>query len=783
MTYLETAEIVDSLYHSTPIEAAEEILKQKRFKFRPTISTQSDNVGNETAKFFMSFSREKFNDFSIRAGDWHVTFCFDRKLLKTRYKFKPIDYWGQRSKRNYYGIGNSESEERLLSSKPYLDFSKMPKLITGIHIFTSDMDISGRQERYQKIILGRTINIIKHAKILKIPVFLYDDKKAYHSQNKTKAISINKLVENYKKVVTKLFPEIELHHGNPGGDWLKYEQQRVIDKANQRTDLIGKRFLFGSTTLQANNVVLPIKFLESINIKGALNEERHRGDPKYDALDKLIKEKGWEPEKHPIMIWVNHLGEPYIYEGNTRYSYAKNNYKDYIVAEIQWKNGGELIEGPFNPDNIKNIVKIEQRKNSSPYRSSSTRDNYTGERIKAYIQLLSINDVKKLSKRARKILFDLDKGYFMDDMINSLQADLHNENKNPNSVYRPMIENLTKLMGKNKLNGLGALHKMLAKKWSPLLEKHRNDMKKRYNERKNLMKKSEVKAYNVMDNNHTAKWITDKIRAPYMLVFQIRTLNSSIKPIPGWQLSQRFQKVNQYYRFYVYKFLGVLDARALDLQVRLAIRRLARINGFRITDGYDRLNIISPEILSSKKYIIKPFAIDWDTGKALKRRNYITTTFGDFKASKELLQFWGITRRSKFSKTLPSSFVNYKGKKTTLDTALEPKSFGSYYRLQVRRVLSLLQAKFVSIKKAYKSENEATSAIERFTNIIQQEAAINSLKNVIEKVFFEDKTFRRKLLSRNVGDMNRFIFKSLINRLSLVPEIKAAIFKRRIKKK
>jgi hypothetical protein len=128
-------------------------------------------------------------------------------------------------------------------------------------------------------------------------------------------------------------------------DWLSGK----IEQANK-----SKNLLDGATTafLGTNKdkpLFLDTDFISSL--KGARGEVRKKGEPQYDRLKKTVDEEGFDPNK-TILIEVNHKGEAYIIEGNTRAALAKELGVPNIKAEIRYKNGAELVDSPFSPQNI-----------------------------------------------------------------------------------------------------------------------------------------------------------------------------------------------------------------------------------------------------------------------------------------------------------------------------------------------------------------------------------------------------------------------------------------------
>lgn len=124
----------------------------------------------------------------------------------------------------------------------------------------------------------------------------------------------------------------------------------------------GPKGLSGADTAYTRQPVdIPVELLAKM--KGAKDEVRGPGDPKFDALMKAVQEEGWKPD--PISVAINHRGEPYIYEGNTRTAVAKALGIDSVPGDIHWMNGGEMI-GNFTPQRIAEF--IEKRSQPKPLR-------------------------------------------------------------------------------------------------------------------------------------------------------------------------------------------------------------------------------------------------------------------------------------------------------------------------------------------------------------------------------------------------------------------------------
>ena len=140
-------------------------------------------------------------------------------------------------------------------------------------------------------------------------------------------------------------------------DWLHGKIQQAEDAmaARPKNTASGKG-LVGSTTAWGN-FDLPTEMLSKL--KGANDEQRALGDAQYDDLTKSVQKEGWNPT--PILVSVNHKGEPYIVEGNTRVAVAKAMGHNTVPAEVKWLNGAENVQGDWHIKNFaKNILRTKK---------------------------------------------------------------------------------------------------------------------------------------------------------------------------------------------------------------------------------------------------------------------------------------------------------------------------------------------------------------------------------------------------------------------------------------
>lgn len=138
-------------------------------------------------------------------------------------------------------------------------------------------------------------------------------------------------------------------YDNPQGDWL----QRKVKLAEENISEGGVGITGPTTAYTKESVMLPVDQLSSL--KGAMGEKPAAGQVKYDDLMQSVQKEGFT-NNSPILVGVNHRGEPYIVEGNNRVAVAKAMGIDRIPAEVRWYNGGEDVATNWSPQSVENML-------------------------------------------------------------------------------------------------------------------------------------------------------------------------------------------------------------------------------------------------------------------------------------------------------------------------------------------------------------------------------------------------------------------------------------------
>jgi hypothetical protein len=140
----------------------------------------------------------------------------------------------------------------------------------------------------------------------------------------------------------------DFFNDNPGGEWLEGKQARAAQYPDDK-------FMVGATTGVIggrSSMFLPTHVLKGI--AGLNDEVRTSGVHKYDSLLSDAREGGFDPEQkgNKVVVAVNHYGQPYLLEGNTRVAVAHSMGIPKVKAEVRYWNGAENVDGPMHPEKV-----------------------------------------------------------------------------------------------------------------------------------------------------------------------------------------------------------------------------------------------------------------------------------------------------------------------------------------------------------------------------------------------------------------------------------------------
>lgn len=187
-----TSEIFEAasqkLFHFTYLNSALNILKTKKFYLTSSMANSDERKFQKKNKFyFLSTTRQKLGDYTtsnISGGFGQVVFNLNGDWFNRRYSASAVDYWGG-------SLGKDEMEDRIVHDKPEIPLPQDIKdVITEIHVFMNMQDAKKSKKLRQLIMI---------AKQNKIPVYYYNNDKAFLLQNKSKAFDIKKMIEFFKE--------------------------------------------------------------------------------------------------------------------------------------------------------------------------------------------------------------------------------------------------------------------------------------------------------------------------------------------------------------------------------------------------------------------------------------------------------------------------------------------------------------------------------------------------------------------------------------------------------
>lgn len=134
--------------------------------------------------YYMSNARSRLGRYSANSPEG-VFIELDGKMLATKYKGMPVDYWGRDFRKA--DPRSFEMEDRIYSKDPEIkDFHKYIKSISILVYPKPDYDKRPDDfERWRKIerIVENSVNMSRK---YNIPVYIYDDRKAFINGNKKK---------------------------------------------------------------------------------------------------------------------------------------------------------------------------------------------------------------------------------------------------------------------------------------------------------------------------------------------------------------------------------------------------------------------------------------------------------------------------------------------------------------------------------------------------------------------------------------------------------------------
>lgn len=168
------------LFHATSTNSVVGILRTDRFELKPSEGTNIEE-GIKPHTYYLSTARTLMSKY-LRANDYpgYSILVLDGRKLAANLSGAPIDYWGPEMRMNGE---NFESEDRIFSPSPFIE--QAHKYITAIHSLINPVKLRDRDKQ-------NLFQLQLKAKLRKIPIFFYDNRKAFSLLDERRAITLNK---------------------------------------------------------------------------------------------------------------------------------------------------------------------------------------------------------------------------------------------------------------------------------------------------------------------------------------------------------------------------------------------------------------------------------------------------------------------------------------------------------------------------------------------------------------------------------------------------------------
>jgi hypothetical protein len=142
-----------------------------------------------------------------------------------------------------------------------------------------------------------------------------------------------------------------------GDEWLAHNREAAGEETGDWS--IRGRALGGALTAtmgQRKPMFLSPRLLSVID--GVRGENRIPGEPQFDRLLARVQENGWDYSlpHNEVLVGVNHHGNAYVIEGNTRIAVAKRLGIPWIQVEFRWFNGAEEVDGMWHPETVAELA-------------------------------------------------------------------------------------------------------------------------------------------------------------------------------------------------------------------------------------------------------------------------------------------------------------------------------------------------------------------------------------------------------------------------------------------
>lgn len=281
-----TEGISSILYHATSLDVASKIISQDEFRLTTTYANTSELSAGSKKLFFLSTTRSKSGGYTVASTAPHdagnVVLVLDGQALSHNYTGDPVEFWG----REFLNISpaKDEMEDRVYNDEPTIPNAS--RYIKAIHILFKDK--LNQRARNALLVLKRS----------GIPVWLYQDQKAYLLQVTSRAKSIS---------------DFTLEPAEPGSKWSPVDRNAYEKQKRRREKKQGgtkeQNSLSHGMARWIKLMVTPVEQYDSLgqgmqSFISRLQYKFQNDDAKRSLEADLHNEKSnpyWINKLHPIM--------------------------------------------------------------------------------------------------------------------------------------------------------------------------------------------------------------------------------------------------------------------------------------------------------------------------------------------------------------------------------------------------------------------------------------------------------------------------------------------------
>ena len=320
----------DIVFHYTSLNDAYSILRDGYLKLIPTIKNDSESEHGTKKYYFLSLTRSRYGQYHTDKPSG-VLFKLDGRKLNQRHAGKAVDYWVGSS------MGDDEMEDRLFTDEPTIPVQKN---VIEVTLYADRESINQRPLSY-------VVPIVTLAKKKNIPVYVYDNRNDFLSNNKKNTLSLQEIKEiPYEKPVK--FPDrmssfdtlkdaMELWHKNKTKDLsdsaYKYRRRISTGSASDAERGLKSELHNRSGDLKRENNSSLTKFIEIMK-KNSIKSVGQFIDILRDKWEEIQKQEFREEELEKNYKQYEHLKNVILGKENLDLQKSKLGRNEMVVQRL-----------------------------------------------------------------------------------------------------------------------------------------------------------------------------------------------------------------------------------------------------------------------------------------------------------------------------------------------------------------------------------------------------------------------------------------------------------------